>query len=79
MANVHFPQAGKIAGGPSEYTGSPEFEDRCYGYYAGSVIQHPNDTTSPRMGRNYLPIRETNGTSGPKTGSFLIPRSTVSR
>ena len=80
----HLPQSTDIAGGPSEYfdgnatPANEAFEDRCYGHYAGKHIINPNDEGgSVRDGRDWLPIRQTN--SSPKTGSFLIPRSTLGR
>ena len=77
MPQRHLPQQGKIAGGPSAYFGDQTvaanvaLEDRCYTTYTGSHIRNPNDTTSPRQGRDVLPSRQTN--SNPKTGSFLTP------
>lgn len=76
--NIHFPQANNIAGGPSEYEGDEAREDRTYGYNTHRVIINPNDVGgSVRDGRNFLFNRQTN--SGPITGSFLIPRSTIAR
>ena len=79
LKNVHLPQSGKIAGGPSEYLGpaNKDLEDRTYGHWSGTVIQNPNDVGgSARDGRNGLPIRETVASG---TGSVLYPRSTVGR
>lgn len=70
MFQVHLPQQGKIAGGPSAYFENPELENRVKGVTYGEILIDPSDTTK----RNFLLNRVKT-----KTGSALLPRSTVSR